>query len=232
MTPGILYVVATPIGNLEDMTFRAVRILKEVDCIACEDTRQTRILLNHHDISTRMLSFFEHNELARVPQLIDMIKEGKSIAVVSDAGTPTISDPAFRLVREAHDHGITVVPIPGACAAVTALCVGGLPTDRFVFEGFLPLKKGRRTRWVQLQEEERTIVLYESPHRLLKTLGQIQEFLGDRPLVIARELTKKFEELFRGTVTDALEYFQQHAPRGEFVILISGRDYAEKQRLG
>jgi len=225
---GILYVIATPIGNLEDITFRAVRVLKEVDCIACEDTRQTRILLNHYDISTRMLSFFEHNEMARLPQLIDMMKQGQNIAVVSDAGTPTISDPAFRLVREAHDNGISVVPVPGACAAVAALCAGGMPTDRFVFEGFLPLKKGRRTRWLQLQEEDRTMVLYESPHRLNKMLGEIKDYLGDRPIVVARELTKKFEEIFRGSATEAQDHFEKQTPRGEFVVLIAGRHYARK----
>ncbi len=228
MTPGTLYVVATPIGNLEDMTFRAVRLLKTVDVVACEDTRQTRILLDHYQIEARLISFFEHNELARIPQLIEMLNEGKQIAVVSDAGTPTVSDPAFRLVREARRHSIPVVPVPGACAAIAAVCAAGLPTDRFVFEGFLPLKKGRKTRWTELQNEDRTIILYESPHRLLKTLGEIHDFLGDRPVVVARELTKKFEEIKRGTAAEMLAHFQKHPPRGEFVVLIAGRRYAEK----
>lgn len=228
MTTGTLYVVATPIGNLEDMTFRAIRILKSVDAVACEDTRQTRVLLDHYQIDARLISFFEHNELARIPQLIAMLDEGKSLAVVSDAGTPTISDPAFRLVREAQQHGIPVVPVPGACAAIAAVCAGGLPTDRFVFEGFLPLKKGRKTRWTEFQNEDRTIVLYESPHRLLKTLKEIHEFLGDRPIVVARELTKKFEEIVRGTASEVLTYFQKSAPRGEFVVLIAGHRYSEK----
>lgn len=228
MTPGTLYVVATPIGNLEDMTFRAVRLLKTVDVVACEDTRQTRVLLDHYQIEARLISFFEHNELTRIPLLIAMLNEGKQIAVVSDAGTPTISDPAFRLVREARQHGIPVVPVPGACAAIAAVCAGGLPTDRFVFEGFLPLKKGRKTRWAELQNEDRTIVLYESPQRLLKTLGEIHDFLGDRPVVVARELTKKFEEIIHGTAAEMLTHFQKHPPRGEFVVLIAGRRYAEK----
>jgi 16S rRNA (cytidine1402-2'-O)-methyltransferase len=228
MTPGTLYVVATPIGNLEDMTFRAVRLLKTVDVVACEDTRQTRVLLDHYQIEARLISFFEHNELARIPQLIGMLNEGKQIAVVSDAGTPTVSDPAFRLVREARRHGIPVVPVPGACAAIAAVCAGGLPTDRFVFEGFLPLKKGRKTRWTELQNEDRTIVLYESPHRLLKTLGEIHDFLGDRPVVVARELTKKFEEINRGTAAEMLAHFQKNPPRGEFVVLIAGRRYSGK----
>lgn len=224
---GTLYIVATPIGNLEDITYRAVRVLKEVDLIACEDTRQTRILTNHFQIDRPMVSYFEHNEAQRVPQILARLREGQAIALVCDAGTPGISDPAFRLVRAARQESIAVVPIPGPCAAIAALSAAGLPTDRFAFEGFLPLKKGRQTRWKELQQESRTIVLYESTHRILKTLKEIHEWLGDRPIVVAREMTKKFEEFYRGQTRDAIGYFSGHSVRGEFVIVISGADYTE-----
>ena len=225
---GTLYIVATPIGNLEDMTHRAVRILQEVNCIACEDTRQTKILLDHYNIHNRMTSFFEHNELRKIPELLAMLEEGQSIAVVSDAGTPTISDPAFKLVREAREKKIPVVPVPGANAALAALCAAGLPTDSFVFAGFLPQKKGRRGAWQKMVEEDRTIILYESPFRILKMLEEIETHFGGRTIVVARELTKKFEEFLEGSAAELKKHFEKHPPRGEFVILITGKKYFEK----
>ncbi|KAB2880520.1 16S rRNA (cytidine(1402)-2'-O)-methyltransferase [bacterium] len=225
---GTLYIVSTPIGNLEDMTQRALRILKEVDLIACEDTRQTRKLLDHYQIKNQLTSFFEHNEIRKIPEVVAVLQSGKSVAVVSDSGTPTISDPAFKLVREARAQGVAVVPVPGANAAMAAISVSGLPTDSFIFEGFLPHKKGRQTAWKKLAEEDRTIVLYESPHRVLKTLTEIQEHLGERHVVIARELTKKFEEILQGSSSELKTHFEKHEPRGEFVILITGKKYFEK----
>lgn len=225
---GTLYIVSTPIGNLEDMTLRALRILKEVDLIACEDTRQTRKLLDHYQIKNQLTSFFEHNEIRKIPEVVAVLQSGKSVAVVSDSGTPTISDPAFKLVREARAQGVAVVPVPGANAAMAAISVSGLPTDSFIFEGFLPHKKGRQTAWKKLAEEDRTIILYESPHRVLKTLTEIQEHLGERHVVIARELTKKFEEMIQGTSSELKAHFEKHEPRGEFVILITGKKYFEK----
>ena len=225
---GTLYIVSTPIGNLEDMTQRALRILKEVDLIACEDTRQTRKLLDHYQIKNQLTSFFEHNEIRKIPEVVAVLQSGKSVAVVSDSGTPTISDPAFKLVREARAQGVAVVPVPGANAAMAAISVSGLPTDSFIFEGFLPHKKGRQTAWKKLAEEDRTIILYESPHRVLKTLTEIQEHLGERHVVIARELTKKFEEMIQGTSSELKAHFEKHEPRGEFVILITGKKYFEK----
>lgn len=225
---GILYIVSTPIGHLEDITLRAIRILKEADLIACEDTRQTRILLDRYQIQNQLTSFFEHNEVKKTPEMIALLQSGKSVAVVSDSGTPTISDPAFKLVREARKQGFTVMPVPGANAALAAISVSGLPTDRFVFEGFLPHKKGRRSAWKKLAEEDRTIILYESPYRVVKTLAEVSEFLGDRHVVIARELTKKFEEVLQGTVSELRAHFEKHEPKGEFVILISGKKYFEK----
>jgi 16S rRNA (cytidine1402-2'-O)-methyltransferase len=199
-----------------------VRILREVDLIAAEDTRTTKVLLDHYEISRPMVSFFSHNEAHRAPQLIDRLRAGQSVALVSDAGTPGISDPAFAIVRLAVQNGIRIVPVPGPAALVAALVASGLPMDRFVFEGFLPLKKGRRTKLESLRSEPRTIILYESPHRILKTLGEIAEHLGNRNVVIARELTKKFEEFVRGPVSEVLSQFQAREPRGEFVILIEG----------
>lgn len=225
---GTLYIVATPIGNLEDITLRALRILKEVHVIACEDTRRTRILLDHYGIEKALISFFEHNEVRRISDLLGRLEHGDSVAVVSDAGTPTISDPAFKLVREAAEKGFTVVTVPGVSAAIAALAVSGLPTDAFVFEGFLPQKKGRQTAWKRLALEDRTIILYESPHRIEKTLAEIAAALGDRPVVVARELTKKFEEVLRGSATAMMSHFKTHTPRGEFVILVAGKRYADK----
>lgn len=226
---GQLFIVATPIGNLEDMTLRAIRVLKEVHLIACEDTRTTKILLDHYGIQNQLTSFFEHNEARKIPEIMAMLEEGKNVAVVSDAGTPTISDPAFKLVREAHRRQIAIVPVPGANAAIAAISAAGLPTDSFVFEGFLPHKKGRKTRWEKLATEERTIVLYESPFRVIKTLEEIQHHLGNRTVVIARELTKKFEQILSGSVSEIIQHFKKNAPRGEFVILITGKRYHEKQ---
>lgn len=226
---GTLFIVATPIGNLEDMSYRAVRILSEVDLIACEDTRQTGVLLKHYGIQARSLtSFFEHNEIKKTAEVLDRLKRGEMVAVVSDAGTPTISDPAFRLVREARQGGFTVVTIPGPSAAIAALSISGLPTDSFVFEGFLPVKKGRQSRWKALQHEDRTIILYESPHRLLRMLDEARTYVGERPTVVARELTKKFEEIVHGTPVELIDHFTKRPPKGEFVVLIAGKSYAAK----
>jgi 16S rRNA (cytidine1402-2'-O)-methyltransferase len=195
---GTLYVVATPIGNLEDVTLRALRVLKEVDVIACEDTRRTRALLAHFDIHTPTVSYFEHNKLARGPQLLRQLAEGRSVALVTDAGTPGISDPGFMLVRDARAAGIAVVPVPGPAAVSAVLSAAGIPADRFVFDGFLPIKSGRRVnRLTALRALETTIVLYESPHRILAALEAIAEVFGDREIVVAREVTKQFEEIVR-----------------------------------
>ena len=219
---GTLYIVSTPIGNLEDITFRAVKTLTSVDLIAAEDTRKTKILLDHYNISKPMLSYFDHNEKFRASQLIEKLLAGQSVALVSGAGTPGISDPAYRIVRESIDHGIAVVPIPGASALLAALVVSGLPMNSFAFEGFLPLKKGRRTKLEFLKSEKRTIILYESPHRILKTLHEVLEHLGDREIVIAREVSKKFEEFIRGNTSEVLSKLASTTPRGEFVLLIQG----------
>jgi len=221
-TKGTLYIVSTPIGNLEDITFRAVKTLSSVDLIAAEDTRKTKILLDHYNISKPMLSYFDHNERFRASQLIEKLLSGQSIALVSDAGTPGISDPAYRIVRESIDHGIMIVPIPGASALLAALVVSGLPTNSFVFEGFLPLKRGRKTKLEVLKSERRTIVLYESPHRILKTLRELLETFGDREIVLAREVSKKFEEFLRGPTSEVLNRLSSSTPRGEFVILLAG----------
>jgi len=221
---GVLYLVATPIGNLEDMTFRAVAILKSVSAIAAEDTRHTGRLLQHFQIATPQVSFHEHNQRQRCAQLVPRLQAGESIALVSDAGTPGISDPGYELVRACIEASIPVVPIPGATAAITGLIASGLPSDRFVFEGFLPGKaKDRRARLESCQRETRTLVFYEAPHRLLATLQAMAAcFRGDRPVVLARELTKVHEEFWRGTIAAAIAHYQQHPPRGEFVVIVSG----------
>ena len=217
---GTLYVVATPIGNLEDVTARALRVLKEVDVVACEDTRRTRALLTHFDIHTPTVSYYEHNKLTRGPQLVRQLSEGRSVALVSDAGTPGISDPGVLLVREARAAGIAIVPVPGPSAVATALSAAGVPADRFVFDGFLPVKPGRRlNRLKALRELELTIVLYESPHRIVATLEAIAEVFGDTPLVVARELTKQFEEIVTGPAAAHLERLRAGA-RGEFALVI------------
>lgn len=221
---GALYVVSTPIGNLADISARAVRVLSGVDLIAAEDTRTSRILLQHLDIAKPLVSFFAHNETRRIPELIEKLRAGNSVALITDAGTPGISDPAFSIVRGAIASNIRVIPVPGASALLAALVTSGLPMDRFAFEGFLPVKKGRQSRLKELAREERTIVLYESPHRLSKTLDNLLQAFGDREVVVAREMTKHFEEIVRGTITTVRETFRAKEPRGEFVIVIAGFD--------
>ena len=220
---GTLYMVATPIGNLDDISYRAVKILSGVDAIAAEDTRKTRILLHHLNIQKELISYFSYNEEKRTPYLLSRLKEGQSIALVSDAGTPGISDPAFRIIRESIAEGISVKAIPGAAAFLPALIVSGLPIDRFVFEGFLPSKKGRMTRLKELAEERRTVVLYESPHRIMRTLQEIHEHFGEREMSVGRELTKKFEEVIRGKISEVLRALSSHTLKGEFVIVIDGK---------
>lgn len=220
---GKLYLVSTPIGNLKDITFRAVEVLSTVDLIAAEDTRHAAILLNHYDIKTPTTSFFDFNKEKKTPTLIKKIVQGQSIAVISDAGTPGISDPAFYIVRQAIKEGISIEAIPGATAFIPALITSGLPTDRFVFEGFLPPKKGRQKRLQKLSEETRTIIIYESPKKLLKTLGDLNQYFGNRCIAIARELTKKFEQLYRGTLEDICKHPDVLMFKGEFVIVIQGK---------
>ena len=218
---GTLYVVATPIGNLEDITARALRVLREVHVVACEDTRRTRALLTHFDIHTPTLSYYEHNKLARGPQLLRQLADGRSIALVTDAGTPGISDPGVLLVREARAAGVRVVPVPGPSAVVAALSAAGVPADRFVFDGFLPVKPGRRiNRLTALRELELTVVVYESPHRIVASMEAIAEVFGNRPVVMARELTKQFEEVVTDTPAAHLERLRSGSARGEFVIVI------------
>ncbi len=219
----MLYIVATPIGNLEDITFRAVRILQQVDAIAAEDTRKTGILLSEYDIDTPMIRYHDHNKEQVTPKIISRMEGGEQVAIVSDAGTPGVSDPAFYLVREAVRNDIPVSPIPGPTASVAALVSSGLPTDRWVFEGFLPKKKGRHTRLTELKEDPRTIVIYESPYRVMRTLNDIREYFGDRQIAVGREITKKFEEFVRGTCSEVIDYYENHPVKGEFVIIISGR---------
>ena len=220
---GVLYIVSTPIGNLEDITLRALRILKEISLIAAEDTRLTRRLLTHYNISTSTVSYYEHNKFARIPKIIDHLNTGKDVAVVTDAGTPGISDPAYKLIRAAIEIGSRIEAIPGPSASITALTASGLPTDRFIFEGFLPRKKGRKAKLTRLSAIEATVIFYESPKRIVRTLKDILEFMGDRPAVIGRELTKLHEEMIRGNVSKLLSHFTQKTPRGEFVIMI-GKD--------
>lgn len=220
--PGRLYLVATPIGNLEDITYRAVRILGEVDAIACEDTRQTRKLLDHYAIHKPMVSYHEHNEAERAAELTAQMLAGQSIALVSDAGVPLVSDPGYRLVRAAIEAGIPVHPIPGASAGLTALAAAGLPTDSFHFGGFLPFKTGQRVKALEaIRDEQATAIFYEAPHRILEALAAIDETLGNRPVVVARELTKIHEEFLRGTARSILEELAaREAIKGEFTILI------------
>jgi 16S rRNA (cytidine1402-2'-O)-methyltransferase len=222
MNFGTLYIVATPIGNLEDMTLRAVRILREVDLIAAEDTRHTRKLLTHFGISKPLTSYFDHNKTLKGAVILEKLKDGISVALVSDAGTPCISDPGYQLVRDAVAAGVTVVPIPGACAAVAALSVSGLPTDSFIFEGFLPNRGGkRREKLTLLKEEKRLLIFYEAPTRLMATLTDINDILGDRDVVVAREITKMFEELLRGRVSTILDTLQGRQLKGEIVLLVA-----------
>lgn len=221
-----LYLIPTPIGNLEDMTLRSIRVLKEVDVIFAEDTRTSGQLLKHLDISKPLFAHHAHNEHVGVAGVIKLLKEGKVVGLISDAGTPGISDPGFLLVKTCIEQGIDVETLPGATALIPALVNSGFPLDRFVFEGFLPHKKGRQTRWKAIAEEERTTVLYESPHRLHKALEQIIEFIGlDRPIMVARELSKMHEQMVRGSATEVLTYFDQNPDkvRGEIVIIIAGK---------
>ena len=228
---GTLYLVATPIGNLEDMTFRAIRILQTVDLIAAEDTRHTGKLLQHFQIKTPQLSYHEHNRQQRIPELLSQLSQGKAIALVTDAGMPLISDPGSELVKACIEEGISVVPIPGANAAITALSAAGLATDRFVFEGFLPAKgKERRTYLETLNSETRTIIFYESPHRLRETLQDLGTILGEkREIVLARELTKMHEEFWRGTITDAIAHYTNREPQGEFTLVVAGATLEKPQ---
>jgi len=219
--PGTLYLVATPIGNLSDITHRALQVLRDVYLIACEDTRHTQKLLNHYGINTKTISYHEHNEQQRAAQLIDQLKQGSNIAVVSDAGTPAISDPGFRLVRAAIENDVPVVPVPGPSALISALIAGGLPTDEFFFGGFLPARSNaRRARLAKLQSVPGTLIFYEAPHRLAATLKDAYEILGERDAVVARELTKIHEEIRRGRLSQLSTYYVGEGPRGEIVVLI------------
>lgn len=224
-----LYLVPTPVGNLEDITFRALRILKEVDLVLAEDTRTTSVLFKHFGISTPMLSHHKFNEHASVSRVADRIESGETVALVSDAGTPAISDPGFLLVRECVRRGIEVECLPGPTAFVPALVDSGLPNDRFCFEGFLPQKKGRQTKINSLAGEQRTMILYESPFRLVKTLSSLTEVLGsDRQASVSREISKKFEETVRGTLASLVNHFTATPPKGEIVIVVAGAGYADK----
>ncbi len=223
MASGTLYIVATPIGNLEDITLRAIRILKEVSVIAAEDTRHTRHLLDRYGIETPLTSYHDHNKEEKAPVLVERMLNGSSVALVSDAGTPGISDPGYFLINLAVDQKIPVVPLPGATAAIAALSISGLPTDRFVFEGFLPAKHAARLKRLQhLVQEERTIIFYEAPHKIVKTLADMIEAFGDRRAVITRELTKLHEETVRGALSEILKHLQEGTIKGEFTIIVHG----------
>jgi 16S rRNA (cytidine1402-2'-O)-methyltransferase len=227
---GTLYVVATPIGNLEDISSRAIRILGEVDLIACEDTRHTRKLLDRYGISRPLVSYHEHNEQARAAELLGGLQAGKNIALVSDAGTPLIADPGYRLVEQAREQGIAVSPVPGACALITALSVSGLPTDSFLFHGFLPGKQGQRRKLLyELKTVQATLVFYEAPHRILETLEDIAATLGEREVVLARELTKIHEEFLRGTPRELLSALAERpSVKGEFTVMVTRGESSER----
>jgi 16S rRNA (cytidine1402-2'-O)-methyltransferase len=230
-SPGRIFIVSTPIGNLEDITLRALRVLREVDLIAAEDTRHTRKLLSHFDIHTPLTSFYQHQQFRQAPALLEKALAGKTLALVTDAGTPGISDPGSWLVRQALAAGIAVTPVPGPSALVTLLSVSGLPTDRFVFEGFLPVKAGKKRRILErLAVEERTLVFYESPHRLEKTLALMLEVLGDRPAAVGRELTKVYEEVNRGTLGEILAAYRGRKVLGELAIAVTGHDGKRPRR--
>ncbi len=226
---GSLYIVSTPIGNLKDITFRAIDVLKEVDFIACEDTRTTSVLLNAYDIKKELVSLNAVNEDSKIEYLLSRILGGASCALVSDAGTPAISDPGIRTISAAIKSEITVIPVPGPTAMITALTVSGLPTDAFVFEGFIPQKKGRQKKLHSLVEEERTIILYESTYRIEKLLIELNEYMPERHIVICRELTKKFEDIWRGSPTELLETFGEKVNKGEFVVVISPKNWKTKK---
>lgn len=229
--PGILYLCATPIGNLKDMTARVIETLKEADLIAAEDTRNSIKLLNHFEINTPMTSYHEYNKVEKAVQLIAQLQAGKNIALITDAGTPAISDPGEVLVRMCQESGITVTSLPGAAACITALTLSGLSTRRFCFEGFLPSdKKEKKDILKELQEETRTIILYEAPHHLVRTLGELYEALGDRKVTLCRELTKKFETVLPLTLKKALALYETEEPRGEYVLVVEGRSMQEKKQ--
>ena len=223
--PGTLYVVATPIGNLEDLTFRAKITLKAVDLIAAEDTRTSRRLLAYYDIDTPLISYHDNNEINQSKKLVEKLKNGHSIAIITDAGTPGISDPGYRIVNLANKENIKVVAIPGPSAVTAALSVSGIPTDHFYFEGFLPPKKGRKTRFELLESLPATVVIFESPLRVIRTLTDIHNHWGNRIISVCRELTKIYEETFLGTIMDAIVYFSKSNPKGEFVLLIAKKEY-------
>ncbi|MBD2394916.1 16S rRNA (cytidine(1402)-2'-O)-methyltransferase [Cyanobacterium aponinum FACHB-4101] len=226
---GFLYLVATPIGNLEDITFRAIKVLQSVDIIAAEDTRHTGKLLKYYQISTPTISYHQHNHQSRVQELLTKLEDGLSIALVTDAGTPAISDPGYHLVSVCIEHQINIIPIPGAIAAINGLIASGLSSDRFCFEGFLPQKKKEKDNLLKdLQGEKRTIIFYEAPHRLLKTLKDFSQYFGDnRRITLARELTKLHEDFWRGTIKDAIALYQNQNPKGEFTIIVEGNQHQE-----
>ncbi len=228
---GMLYIVPTPVGNMEDMTLRAIRLLKEADVVLAEDTRTSGVLLKHFDIKNRLVSHHKWNEHASTAGVLELLKAGQTVALVSDAGTPGISDPGFLLAREAARAGIEVQTLPGATACIPALVSSGLPCDRFCFEGFLPQKKGRQTHLESLREETRTMVFYESPYRLVKTLRQLAEYFGDdRRVSVAREISKVHEEHVRGTLAEVANHFEQNGPKGEIVIVVAGKENEKKQK--
>ena len=221
---GKLFVVATPIGNLQDISFRAVETLKKVNCIFAEDTRTSKKLINHYDIDTKLYSYHDHSSEKEIARLLDILKDHKDVALISDAGTPTISDPGYSLIRQCINEGIDIIPIPGASALTAAISASGLPSDAFTFIGFLPTKKGRKKKISSLENLDMTIVLFESPHRLIKTLNQLKEALGERPIVVARELTKLYEEIIRGNFSSTIEFFETKKIKGEIVIMIGKND--------
>ncbi|MCQ2958996.1 MAG: 16S rRNA (cytidine(1402)-2'-O)-methyltransferase [Bacteroidales bacterium] len=221
---GKLIVVPTPVGNLQDMTFRAVEVLKTADLILAEDTRTSGNLLKHFGIETKMMAHHKFNEHATLDRTIDIIRENSITALISDAGTPSISDPGYLITKNCIENDIEVECLPGATAFVPALVMSGFTTDRFCFEGFLPHKKGRQTRLLALKEETRTIIFYESPHRILKTLGQIQEFIGERNVAVVREISKVYQEVVRGSIPTVMEHFKKKQPKGEFVLLVAGKE--------
>jgi len=220
---GRLYIIATPIGNLKDFTFRAIDILQEVDYIFAEDTRTSIKLMKHYNITTSLDSYHEHNNTQKIPKIIKLLNEGKNIGLISDAGTPTISDPGYKLIRACINEEIDIIPIPGASAVTAALSASGLPSDSFFFFGFLPQKKGRKKKISFLKGLENTIIIFESPHRLLKTLRELHDELGERPIIVARELTKLYEEIIRGNFNSVIEFFESKKVKGEIVIII-GKD--------
>ena len=228
---GKLYLCATPIGNLEDITYRVLRTLREVDLIAAEDTRNSIKLLNHFEIKTPMTSYHEYNKIEKAYQLVDKLREGKNIALITDAGTPGISDPGEELVRICHEEGIEVTSLPGPAACITALTMSGLPTRRFAFEAFLPREKKERAAVLeQLRDETRTMIFYEAPHHLEKILEELYETLGNREMAICRELTKRYEEVMPTSMEEALAYYKENEPRGEYVLVVQGKSFEELQK--